>query len=148
MLGEAKEGIGLVAGDRLLRTLAIGQLLAALSAGATNALLVVLAAEHLLVEPNRYGLLVGAIGVGAALGPALLLKLIPDPRGKVKGVSRHSSSARGRALVAGRGEPDPGNDQEQRSAEVVDRADANGVGKHAADAEAGQTAGLPEQVHQ
>jgi MFS family permease len=80
LLAEAKEGVRLVAGDRLLRALAIGQLLAALSAGATSALLVVLAAEHLLVQPNRYGLLVGAIGVGAALGPALLLKLIPDPR--------------------------------------------------------------------
>jgi MFS family permease len=80
LLGEAREGIRLVGRDRLLRALAIGQLLAALSAGATSALLVVLAAEHLLVQPNRYGLLVGAIGVGAALGPTLLLTLIPDPR--------------------------------------------------------------------
>jgi MFS family permease len=80
LLAEAKDGIGLVSGDRLLRALAIGQLLAALSAGATSALLVVLAAEHLQAAPSSYGILVGAIGVGAALGPTLLLRLIPDPR--------------------------------------------------------------------
>ncbi|MEX2289503.1 MAG: MFS transporter [Mycobacteriales bacterium] len=80
LLAEAKEGVLLVAGDRLLRALAIGQLLAALSAGATSALLVVLAAEQLRAPADAYGLLVGAIGLGAALGPALLLRLIPDPR--------------------------------------------------------------------
>jgi MFS family permease len=80
LLAEGKEGISLVSGDRLLRALAIGQLLAALSAGATGALLVVLAAEHLDAQPSSYGILVGAIGVGAALGPTLLLRLIPDPR--------------------------------------------------------------------
>ncbi|CCG02640.1 MFS transporter [Blastococcus saxobsidens] len=80
LLADAREGVALVGGDRLLRALAIGQLLAALSAGATSALLVVLAAEHLGAPPNAYGILVGAIGVGAALGPTLLLRLIPDPR--------------------------------------------------------------------
>lgn len=80
LLADAREGAGLVAGDRLLRALAIGQLLAALSAGATSALLVVLAAEHLRVEPGAYGILVGAIGVGAALGPLLLLRFVRDPR--------------------------------------------------------------------
>ena len=38
------------------------------------------AAEHLRAPANAYGLLLGAIGVGAALGPTLLLRLIPDPR--------------------------------------------------------------------
>jgi MFS family permease len=80
LLAEAREGIGLVAGDRLLRALAVGQLLAALSAGATSALLVVLAAEHLRAPADAYGILVGAIGLGAALGPTLLLRLVPDPR--------------------------------------------------------------------
>ena len=80
LLAEAREGITLVGGDRLLRALAVGQLLAALSAGATSGLLVVLAAEHLDAPANAYGILVGAIGVGAALGPTLLLRLIPDPR--------------------------------------------------------------------
>lgn len=64
---------------RLLRALAIGQFLAALSAGATRALLVVLATEHLGVSGGGYGLLIGAIGVGAALGPLVLLRLIRNP---------------------------------------------------------------------
>lgn len=80
LLAEAGEGIALVGRDRLLRALAIGQLLAAVSAGSTSALLVVLAAEHLRAPADAYGILVGAIGVGAALGPTLLLRLIPDPR--------------------------------------------------------------------
>lgn len=80
LLTEAREGVTLVGRDRLLRALAVGQLLAALSAGATSGLLVVLAAEHLREPADAYGVLVGAIGVGAALGPALLLRMIPDPR--------------------------------------------------------------------
>lgn len=80
LVAEAREGVALVGRDRTLRALALGQLLAALSAGGTSALLVVLAAEHLRAPPDAYGILVGAIGVGAALGPLLLLRLIPDPR--------------------------------------------------------------------
>jgi len=66
--------------DRLLRLLAIVQLLAALSAGATSALLVVLAERHLHAGPRGYGLLLGAIGAGAALGPVLLARLTSNPR--------------------------------------------------------------------
>lgn len=80
LLADAREGVRLVGRDRLLRALAAGQLLAALSAGATSALLVVLAAEHLAAPANAYGILVGAIGIGAVLGPTLLLRLIEDPR--------------------------------------------------------------------
>lgn len=60
----------------LLARLAIVQLLAALSAGATSGLLVVLAAARLGVGPSGFGLLLGAIGLGAALGPLLLRRLI------------------------------------------------------------------------
>jgi MFS family permease len=63
----------------LLRTLAVGQFLAALSAGATSALLVVLAKGR-LGGPDGYGLLVAAIGIGAALGPLVVLRRIKDPR--------------------------------------------------------------------
>jgi MFS family permease len=70
----------LLAADRLLRALGAGQLLAALSAGATSALLVVLARDHLSLPPSGYGLLLGAIGVGAVLGPFLLTRLISNPR--------------------------------------------------------------------
>lgn len=77
---DAVAGIAAVAGHRLLRALAAGQFLAALSAGATGALLVVLAKEHLALQPSDYGLLLGAIGVGAALGPLLLSRLTDDAR--------------------------------------------------------------------
>jgi hypothetical protein len=48
------EGVGLLIGDRLLRLLAVVQLLAALSAGATSALLVILAERHLQTGPGGF----------------------------------------------------------------------------------------------
>ncbi len=63
----------------LLKALAAGQFLAALSAGATSALLVVLA-EDRLGGGEGFGVLVAAIGAGAALGPLLLLRRIKNPR--------------------------------------------------------------------
>jgi predicted MFS family arabinose efflux permease len=60
----------------LLARLAVVQVLAALSAGATSGLLVMLAAEQLGVGPSGFGLLLGAIGVGAAGGPLLLRRYI------------------------------------------------------------------------
>lgn len=75
LLAETREGVGVLLGHRLLRALAVGQLLAALSAGATSALLVVLAEEHLGVTGSGYGLLIAAIGTGAALGPPVMLRL-------------------------------------------------------------------------
>src|SRR5215217_1446120 len=53
---------------------------AALSAGATSALLVVLAGRQLHVGPDGFGLLLAAIGVGAAFGPLLLARLVTNPR--------------------------------------------------------------------
>lgn len=79
-LHDAMDGLRALSGDRLLRALAGGQFLAALSAGATSALLVVLARDHLQLAPSSYGLLLGAIGIGAALGPLVLLRLISNPR--------------------------------------------------------------------
>lgn len=77
---QAREGIAAMAGHPLLRALATAQFLAALSAGATGALLVVLARDHLALGAGDYGLLLGAIGVGAAAGPLLLSRLTDDPR--------------------------------------------------------------------
>jgi predicted MFS family arabinose efflux permease len=74
------EGAHLVVGDPLLRLLAAVQLLAALSAGATSALLVVLAGRRFGVGPGGFGLLLGAIGTGAATGPLLLARLTSNPR--------------------------------------------------------------------
>jgi len=76
---DAREVVLLLGRHPLLRALAAGQLLAALSAGATSALVVVLAEEHLNVTGGGYGLLIGAIGIGAALGPVALLRLVHDP---------------------------------------------------------------------
>ncbi len=78
--GRLLEGVRLLARDRLLRLLAFVQLLAALSAGATSALLVVLAERHLHAGPGGFGLLLGAIGAGAALGPLVLARLTSNPR--------------------------------------------------------------------
>ncbi len=76
---HAREALTALTGIPLLKALAAGQLLAALSAGATSALLVVLAQER-LGGGGGYGLLIAAIGLGAATGPLLLLKRIKNPR--------------------------------------------------------------------
>ena len=65
------EGVATVRAVPLLRRLAIVQVLASLSAGATSGLLVVLAADRLDLGPSGFGLLIAAIGGGAALGPTL-----------------------------------------------------------------------------
>jgi MFS family permease len=69
-------GIAAVRAHPLLSRLAIVQVLAALSAGATGGLLVVLAGQQLGVGPSGFGMLLGAIGVGAAAGPLVLRRLI------------------------------------------------------------------------
>lgn len=80
LFSEAAEGARLLVREPLLRALAVAQLLAALSAGATSALLVVYAEERLQVTGPGYGALLAAIGVGAALGPLVLLRLVREPR--------------------------------------------------------------------
>lgn len=74
------EGLRTVRRSPLLRTLAGVQALAALSAGATSALLVVLAEDHLDVGAGRFGVLIGAIGIGAGVGPLVLQRIVPDVR--------------------------------------------------------------------
>lgn len=79
-MADVAEGLRIIRGSRFLGTLAGVQALAALSAGATSALLVVLAERHLHVGAGRFGLLIAAIGVGAGLGPLLLRRLIAEVR--------------------------------------------------------------------
>ncbi len=69
-------GVHAVRTDRLLSRLAAVQVLASMSAGATSGLLVVLADRWLGVGPGGFGILLGAIGVGAVLGPLLLRRFI------------------------------------------------------------------------
>lgn len=64
-------GIAAVQAVPILRRLAVVQVLASLSAGATSGLLVVLAADRLDLGPSGFGLLLTAIGIGAALGPTV-----------------------------------------------------------------------------
>jgi len=80
---QGREALGVLGRDRLLRALAVGQALAALSAGATSALLVVLAARRLHTSGGGYGLMLATIGVGAFCGPLLLARasaLVRRPR--------------------------------------------------------------------
>lgn len=74
------EGAGYFLHDRLLGALAAAQLLASLSAGATSALLVVLARDALHASTSLFGVLVAAIGVGAAAGPLLLRRVVREPK--------------------------------------------------------------------
>jgi len=76
---RTRDSLSALAALPLLRALAAGQFLAALSAGATSALLVVLAKDR-LGGAGGYGLLIAAIGVGAALGPLLVTRRITDAR--------------------------------------------------------------------
>ncbi len=72
----ALAGVTTVRADPLLRRLIVVQILASLSAGATSGLLVILAERHLGVGARGFGVLLAAIGVGAAIGPALLRRFI------------------------------------------------------------------------
>lgn len=79
-LAEVVEGLRAIRTNRFLVVLAGVQGLAALSAGATSALLVVLAEDHLDLRTSQFGLLIAAIGVGAGLGPLVLQRLVHDVR--------------------------------------------------------------------
>lgn len=77
-----RQGIVAVRSHPLLSRLAVVQVLASLSAGATSGLLVVLSTESFGVGPSGFGALLSAIGVGAVLGPALLRRWVkPGDRG-------------------------------------------------------------------
>ncbi len=69
---DAVEGWRYAGRDGFVGPLLVIQGLAALATGGTSALLVVLAAQHLHVQPASFSWLLLAIGVGALLGPFLL----------------------------------------------------------------------------
>ena len=76
-----REAIALVAGVALLPPLLLMQLLAALSVGATSALLVVLAEQAYGLSPTGFGLWLGAIALGAIVGPPAaraVLRAVPQ----------------------------------------------------------------------
>ena len=77
---QSRQALTLLRRDQLLRALAVAQALAALSAGATSALLVLLATRRLHASGSGYGLLLAAIGIGAFAGPFLLSRLSAQAR--------------------------------------------------------------------
>jgi len=70
-LADLREGLHFALRNRFVSRLLLVQALASLATGATGALLVVLAEQHLQVSPSGFAWLIGAIGVGALLGPLI-----------------------------------------------------------------------------
>jgi hypothetical protein len=69
--GDARAELAFAHRDVFVSGLLIVQALAFLATGATGAMLVVLAERHLQLEPAAFAWLIGAIGVGALLGPLI-----------------------------------------------------------------------------
>src|SRR5205085_1175840 len=70
-LTDIKAGLTNAVRDRFVSRLLVVQALSSLGAGATSALLVVLAEQHLKLPPAGFAWLLIAIGAGALLGPLL-----------------------------------------------------------------------------
>ncbi|MDQ3694762.1 MAG: MFS transporter [Chloroflexota bacterium] len=79
-LTEAQAGLRFALRDRLISRLLIVQALASLAVGATGAMLIVLAEQHLGLSPAGFAWLIGAIGVGALIGPLSPNALASDYR--------------------------------------------------------------------
>ncbi len=68
---DARSGLSYALHDRLVSRLLLVQALASFAVGATGAMLVVLSEQHLRLPPAGFAWLIGAIGVGALLGPLI-----------------------------------------------------------------------------
>ena len=79
-LADARHGLAFAAADRFVSRLLPVQALASLATGATGAMLVVLSEQHLRLEPAGFAWLIGAIGVGALLGPLIPNSLADEYR--------------------------------------------------------------------
>ncbi len=79
-IADARAGLTYGLRDRLVSRLLIVQSLASLATGATSAMLVVLAERHLKLPPAGFAWLIGAIGVGALVGPLIPNMLARDYR--------------------------------------------------------------------
>jgi len=78
--GDARAGLRFAVHDHFVSRLLLVQSLASFAVGATGAMLVVLAEEHLRLSPAGFAWLIGAIGVGALLGPLIPNTLAHDYR--------------------------------------------------------------------
>lgn len=79
-LKDAREGLAFAMRDRFVSRLLLVQALASFAVGATGALLVVLAEQHLRLAPAGFAWLIGAIGAGALIGPVIPNMLARDYR--------------------------------------------------------------------
>lgn len=79
-LNDARAGLRYARRDQLVSRLLLIQGIASLATGATSAMLVVLAEQHLGLRPSGFAWLIGAIGVGALLGPLIPNALARDYR--------------------------------------------------------------------
>ena len=77
---DAREGWRYALRDRLVSRLLVVQSLASFATGATSAMLVVLAERHLGLSAAGFAWLIGAIGLGALLGPFIPNTLARDYR--------------------------------------------------------------------
>ncbi len=77
---DARAGLTFALRDRFVSRLLLVQALASFAVGATGALLVVLAEQHLRLAPAGFAWLIGAIGMGALLGPLIPNTLARDYR--------------------------------------------------------------------
>jgi len=98
---DALEGARVLLADRLLRAMAIAQLLAALLAGATSALLVLYARQQLRTSASGHGTLLAAIGVGGVPRPSARATARTQPTSSAPGV-RPDGTPGNRRPTAGR----------------------------------------------
>jgi MFS family permease len=77
---DAREGLRLARHDPFVSRLLLVQSLASCAVGATGAMLVVLSEQHLDLPPAGFAWLIGAIGVGALIGPLIPNTLASDYR--------------------------------------------------------------------
>ncbi|MBF6592672.1 MAG: MFS transporter, partial [Ktedonobacterales bacterium] len=79
-MDDARAGMRFARRDRFVSRLVLVQALASFAVGATGALLVVLAQRHLRLPLSGFAWLIGAIGIGALLGPFIPNTLATDYR--------------------------------------------------------------------
>ena len=70
-VADMRNGFQFVAGHRFLARLLLVQALASLATGGTSAMLIVLAQRHFGLPPAGFAWFIGAIGLGALLGPLI-----------------------------------------------------------------------------
>lgn len=79
-LADARAGLAYARRDFFVSRLLVVQSLASFAVGGTGAMLVVLSERHLRQPPEGFAWLIGAIGVGALLGPLIPSTLARDYR--------------------------------------------------------------------